>query len=118
MALILRQITAKDSINMAWFTRSKQNIDSTEKRENDTIPDGMWTKCPDCKEIIYKRQLEENFYMCPKCEKHFRIGSEEYFEILLDAGLEQEIGANLVPSDPLDFVDTKPYPARVADAIR
>jgi acetyl-CoA carboxylase carboxyl transferase subunit beta len=101
---------------MAWFTRSKQNIDSTEKRDIDTIPDGMWTKCPDCKEILYKKQLEENLFTCPKCDKHFRIGSAEYFEILFDEGVYTEIAGNLLPDDPLSFVDTKPYPQRVAEA--
>lgn len=103
---------------MAWFTRSKQNIDSTEKREMDTIPDGMWTKCPDCKEILYKKQLEENLFTCPKCDKHFRIGSGDYFEILFDDGAYSEIAADLLSADPLGFVDTKPYPLRIADATK
>src|SRR5436309_176152 len=101
---------------MAWFTRSKQNIDSAGKREIDTIPDGMWTKCPDCKEILYKKQLEENLFTCPKCNKHFRIGSAEYFEILFDNNEYEEIAANLLPEDPLGFTDTKSYPQRVAEA--
>jgi len=101
---------------MAWFTRSKQNIDSTEKKDNDSIPDGMWTKCPDCKEILYKKQLEENLFTCPKCDKHFRIGSGEYFDILFDDGAFTEIAADLLSDDPLSFTDTKPYPARIADA--
>ncbi len=104
---------------MAWFTRSKQNIDSDSKRDSDAIPDGVWVKCSECKEIIYRKALEENLYTCPKCNKHFRIGSAEYFEILFDDGIfEQEIGANLIPADPLNFVDTKPYPARVVDATK
>jgi len=100
---------------MAWFTRSKENIDTTDKRAQDNVPDGIWTKCPDCKEILYTKQLEDNLYTCPKCEKHFRIGSAEYFHILLDEGYE-ELAADLIPDDPLHFVDTKPYPGRVADA--
>ncbi|MEI8135406.1 MAG: acetyl-CoA carboxylase, carboxyltransferase subunit beta [bacterium] len=101
---------------MAWFTRSKQNIDSAIKRDNDSIPDGMWTKCPDCKEILYKKQLEENHFTCPHCSKHFRIGSTEYFEILFDDGDFTEIAAELSALDPLNFADTKAYPARYADA--
>lgn len=102
---------------MAWFTRSKENIDTTEKKPQDTVPDGIWTKCPDCKEILYTKQLEDNFYTCPKCQKHFRIGSGDYFRILLDEGYE-ELASELLPDDPLHFVDTKPYPNRVADAQR
>ncbi|MBS1903211.1 MAG: acetyl-CoA carboxylase carboxyltransferase subunit beta [Bacteroidetes bacterium] len=101
---------------MAWFARSKENIDSTAKPTTDTLPDGMWVKCADCKEILYKKQLEDNLFTCPKCGKHFRIGSDEYFQILLDDGVYTEHAANLAPGDPLHFVDTKPYPARVTDA--
>lgn len=103
---------------MSWFTRSKQNIDVNSRREADTVPDGTWVKCSECNEPIYRKQLEENLYTCPKCNKHFRIGSDEYFAILLDDGLEREIAPDLRPGDPLLFVDTKPYPARVAEAIR
>jgi acetyl-CoA carboxylase carboxyl transferase subunit beta len=102
---------------MAWFTRSKQNIEARPKAE-DSMPDGVWAKCSECKEIIYQKQIEENLYTCPHCSKHFRIGSKEYFEILLDDGLEQEIAAELRPADPLGFVDSKPYPARVIEAER
>lgn len=101
---------------MAWFARSKENIDRNAKTTADSLPDGMWVKCADCKEIIFKKQLEENLFTCPKCGKHFRIGSEEYFEILLDDGIFTEHAAHLAPGDPLEFVDTKAYPLRVADA--
>jgi len=102
---------------MAWFTRSKQNIEARPKTD-DSMPDGVWAKCSECKEIIYQKQIEENLYTCPHCSKHFRIGSKEYFEILLDDGLEQEVAAELRPADPLGFVDSKPYPARVVEAER
>lgn len=101
---------------MAWFARSKDKIDTADKRETDNMPDGMWTKCPDCKEILYKKQLEDNLFTCPKCEKHFRIGSKEYFDILFDEGNFEELAGNLIPADPLKFTDTKGYPARVVDA--
>src|SRR6185312_11564348 len=98
---------------MAWFTRSKQNIDTNTRRDgaDASMPDGVWTKCSECKEPIYRKQLEENLFTCPKCGKHFRIGSHEYFQILLDNGVEREIAPNLRAGDPLQFVDTKPYPA-------
>jgi acetyl-CoA carboxylase carboxyl transferase subunit beta len=107
---------------MAWFTRSKQNIESRPAANGSAplrdMPDGVWAKCSECKEILYKKQIEENLFTCPHCNKHFRIGSREYFRILLDDGLEEEIAAELRPSDPLGFVDSKPYPARVAEAER
>ena len=68
--------------------------------------------------MLYRKQIEENLFTCPHCNKHFRIGSAEYFEILLDNGLEEEIAADLRPSDPLNFVDSKPYLTRIADAER
>jgi acetyl-CoA carboxylase carboxyl transferase subunit beta len=102
---------------MAWFTRSKQNIE-TRPKTDDSMPDGVWAKCTECKEILYQKQIEENLFTCPNCNKHFRIGSEEYFKILLDDGIEEEIAAHLIPADPLGFVDSKPYPARVAEATR
>ena len=108
---------------MAWFTRSKQNIEAREPQVNGNdsssrMPDGVWAKCTECKELLYRKQLIENLYTCPHCNKHFRIGSQEYFEILLDEGLEEEIAPDLIPGDPLGFVDTKPYPARVSEAVR
>jgi acetyl-CoA carboxylase carboxyl transferase subunit beta len=107
---------------MAWFTRSKQNIETRPKQGENAptreMPDGVWTKCPQCKEILYQKVIEENLFTCPNCDKHFRIGSSEYFKILLDDGLEQEIAAELRPADPLGFVDSKPYPARIAEAER
>lgn len=114
--LFPQHLTTK-SLDMAWFTRSKQNIETREKRD-DSIPDGVWAKCSECKELLYKKVIEENLYTCPHCNKHFRIGSTEYFSLLLDEGVEQEIAAGLRPGDPLSFSDTKPYPARVAEATR
>jgi acetyl-CoA carboxylase carboxyl transferase subunit beta len=103
---------------MTWFTRSKEKIDTSGKRTTDTMPDGMWIKCPDCKEILYRKQLEDNLFTCPKCDKHFRIGSDEYFSILFDNNEYEEIAADLAPADPLNFTDTKAYPARVAEAVK
>ncbi len=107
---------------MAWFTRSKQNIESRPglpgSASTRDMPDGVWAKCSECKEILYRKQIEENLFTCPHCNKHFRIGSREYFSILLDDGLELEIAAELRPADPLGFVDSKPYPSRVAEAER
>jgi acetyl-CoA carboxylase carboxyl transferase subunit beta len=95
---------------MAWFLRSKQNIVETTQRE---MPDGLWTKCPSCGEIMYKRQLEEHFFTCTKCGYHFRIGSQEYIELIFDEGTFVETETNLRSADPLGFVDTKSYKDRI-----
>jgi len=100
---------------MAWFQRSKSNIDEVQPRE---MPDGLWTKCPSCGEIIYKTELEGQLYTCKKCNHHFRIGSNEYIEILFDEGTFIETNADLTSADPLEFVDTKPYPSRIEEGIK
>jgi acetyl-CoA carboxylase carboxyl transferase subunit beta len=101
---------------MAWFRRSKQNISSDGQKKD--IPDGMWTKCPECNEIIHKKLLEQNLYTCFKCSYHFRIGSKEYFKILLDEGSFKEMDKKLRSVDPLGFVDSKKYSARLDDTIK
>ncbi|MBI5472146.1 MAG: acetyl-CoA carboxylase carboxyltransferase subunit beta [Ignavibacteriae bacterium] len=101
---------------MAWFKRSKENIArETEKKE---MPDGMWTKCDQCNEIIHKMELEQSMYTCPKCNRHFRIGSNEYIKILLDDGSFKEYDRRMRSVDPLKFTDSKRYRERIPDAIK
>ncbi len=101
---------------MAWFTRSKENIDAeTQKRE---MPDGLWMKCEQCGEIAHKMELEKNLYTCAKCNAHFRIGSKEYLQLLLDEGSFKECDRKMRSSDPLKFVDTRRYRDRIPEAIK
>jgi len=101
---------------MAWFRRSKENISSEGPKKD--IPDGQWTKCDGCTEIIHRKQLEQNYYTCMKCGYHFRIGSKEYFDLLLDGKSFKETDAKIRSVDPLNFVDTKRYGDRLKDTIR
>lgn len=101
---------------MAWFRRSKEGI-SAEGQKKD-MPDGLWTKCSGCGEIIHKKQLEQNYFCCPKCNTHFRIGSREYFSILLDEGTFKEMDKKMRSVDVLNFVDTKPYNARLEETTK
>jgi acetyl-CoA carboxylase carboxyl transferase subunit beta len=101
---------------MPWFRRSKENITSEGPKKD--IPDGQWTKCESCGEIIHKKQLEQNLFTCQKCGYHFRIGSKEYFEILLDEKTFKETDAKIRSVDPLNFVDTKKYSDRLKDSMR
>lgn len=98
---------------MAWFTRKKQNIVTNSKKD---IPDGNWSKCADCGEIIHNKPLEENNWVCGKCNYHFRIGSDNYIEILFDKGTFRETNKKLVSADPLEFTDNKKYTTRVEAA--
>ncbi|MEX1139069.1 MAG: acetyl-CoA carboxylase, carboxyltransferase subunit beta [Bacteroidota bacterium] len=100
---------------MAWFRRSKENIISEGKKET---PDGLWTKCGGCGEIIHRNQMEQNFHTCPKCSFHFRIGSKEYLKILLDDGSLSEMDKKLQSTDPLNFSDTKKYSDRLKESIK
>jgi acetyl-CoA carboxylase carboxyl transferase subunit beta len=101
---------------MAWFTRSKENISPDSQKKD--LPDGLWEKCPDCNEIIHKKQLEANLWTCLKCGYHFRIGSKEYIDIMLDAGTFKEIDKKMRSADPLEFEDTKKYKTRINETIK
>ncbi len=98
---------------MSWFKRSKQNIVSDEKKD---LPEGSWVKCEKCGEMLHKTQLRENLWTCNKCNYHFRIGSKEYFQILLDKKTYKETDRYLKSNDPLKFVDTKSYKTRLSEA--
>ena len=95
---------------MSWFQRSKSNIQETIQKE---MPDGLWTKCPSCNEIIFKKQLEDNYFCCIKCDHHFRIGAKEYIEILLEENTFEELFSNIKSADPLNFTDSKSYKIRL-----
>ncbi len=101
---------------MTWFRRSKQNIAGDNIRKD--VPDGLWTKCEGCGEIIHKKQLEDSLFTCLKCDYHFRIGSAEYIQILLDEGSFKERDKKMRSADPLEFRDTKPYKDRINATIK
>jgi acetyl-CoA carboxylase carboxyl transferase subunit beta len=101
---------------MPWFRRSKEKISPDSKKMES--PDGLWEKCPGCGEIIHKKQLESNLWTCLKCDYHFRVGSEEYIQVLLDDKSFKELFKKMRSADPLKFVDTKKYNERVAATIK
>jgi acetyl-CoA carboxylase carboxyl transferase subunit beta len=95
-----------------WFRRIKKNI-TTSTKDKKEAPDGLWTKCPSCKLTLTISELRENLFVCPKCEHHHRIGSEEYFDILFGNDQYTELFANIKSKDYLGFVDLKPYQQRL-----
>jgi acetyl-CoA carboxylase carboxyl transferase subunit beta len=99
---------------MAWFTRKKKGILTPTAHKKET-PDGLWYKTPKGT-IVHVQDLKDNAYVCPEDGYHVRIGSKEYFELLFDNKQFTEIAPNLVSADPLQFVDSKPYIQRVAQA--
>ncbi len=80
------------------------------------IPDGVWTKCPSCEEIVYARELQAKLKVCPKCNYHFRLTWKERLEQLVEPDSFQQIDTDLLPTDPLNFVDLKNYSDRLKAA--
>ncbi len=104
---------------MTWFKRDKQALENpTPAEERRVRTEGMWTKCNSCRAIIWKKDLESNWEVCPKCEHHFRLGARRRLELLLDEELWTEHDADLASNDPLQFVDTKPYSERLSQVQR
>lgn len=96
---------------MAWFKRQNKGI-LTPTENKKEAPDGLWYKSPNGK-IIHMRELKLNSYVSPEDDYHVRIGSKEYFEILFDDNKFTELDKDMTSGDPLSFVDSKPYPARI-----
>ncbi|MGH9734722.1 MAG: acetyl-CoA carboxylase, carboxyltransferase subunit beta [Candidatus Acidiferrales bacterium] len=104
---------------MTWFKRDKQALENpTPAEERRVRTEGMWTKCNSCRAIIWKKDLESNWEVCPKCEHHFRLNARRRIELLLDDEPWTEHDEELASSDPLHFVDTKPYSERLREAQR
>ena len=101
---------------MAWFLRKKQNINETTEAQAREMPDGLWTKCPSCSTVLYRKELAENSFCCTNCDHHFRIGSSKYINLLFDEGTFRETNTSIRSADPLEFVDTRPYKARLREA--
>ena len=85
-------------------------------RRKKTIPEGLWTKCPQCKELLYTPDLKENLNVCPECGYHFRLSAKERIDITLDEENRRELFKEVQPTDPLQFVDLKPYNQRLEEA--
>lgn len=105
---------------MTWFKRDKKPIENpTPVDERRVRTEGLWMKCPSpaCRAIIWKKDLEENWQVCPKCgQQHFRLHARRRLELLLDEGEWSEHDPGLASSDPLHFSDTKPYAQRLEEA--
>jgi acetyl-CoA carboxylase carboxyl transferase subunit beta len=98
---------------MAWFRKTKKPKPIRLERPRSTVPEGLWVKCEGCKEVIYSRDLDRNLRVCPRCEHHHRIDARTRIGLLLDDPTPRELFANVSPSDPLNFRDTKRYRDRL-----
>src|SRR5260370_14645452 len=99
---------------MAWFKRESGELNASGEKTVRT--EGLWVKCENCRQIIWKKDLEENLNVCPKCDKHFRIDARTRLALLLDENQYETFDANLSSTDPLKFVDLKPYSSRLRQA--
>jgi acetyl-CoA carboxylase carboxyl transferase subunit beta len=99
---------------MAWFKRETGELDTSGEKRVKT--EGLWVKCENCRQIIWKKDLEENMNVCPKCDKHFRIDARTRLAQLLDENQYEIFDANISSTDPLKFVDLKPYSSRLKQA--
>jgi acetyl-CoA carboxylase carboxyl transferase subunit beta len=99
---------------MAWFKRQSGDVDASGEKKIRT--EGLWVKCDSCRQIIWKKDLEENLNVCPKCDHHFRIDARTRLALLLDDNRYEIFDSNLVSTDPLQFVDLKAYSSRLAQA--
>jgi acetyl-CoA carboxylase carboxyl transferase subunit beta len=99
---------------MAWFKRESGELDTSGAKTVRT--EGLWVKCEGCRQIIWKKDLEDNLNVCPKCDKHFRIDARTRLAQLLDNNEYVTFDDNLSSTDPLKFVDLKPYSSRLRQA--
>ncbi|HSK11752.1 MAG TPA: acetyl-CoA carboxylase carboxyltransferase subunit beta, partial [Phnomibacter sp.] len=104
----------EESERSSWFRRHKKGIltSTSEKRET---PDGLWVKCPSCRFTCTVIELRDNLYVCPNCNFHHRIGSDEYFDILFDDKQFTRLFDNIRSKDYLNFTDLKPYQKRLEE---
>jgi len=93
---------------MVWFRRT-----SREERPASRVPEGLWVKCEGCREILYRKELERSLFVCPRCGYHHRISARTRLTQLFDNGEWKELFGNVFSTDPLEFVDSKPYTERL-----
>src|SRR5271170_7376606 len=103
-----------------WFANRRKSREAMQVKQPLTTEEycALWTQCFQCRELLYTRDLRNNFHVCPKCQYHFRIGAEQRIEQLADADTWQELFSNLESADPLGFIDSDTYPKRLAEATR
>ena len=102
---------------MSWFKRESSGSERKprpDESERKVKTEGLWLKCEGCREIIWKKDLEDNQNVCPKCGAHFRIDATARLDLLFDNGVYTQFDTDLASSDPLEFVDQRPYRERLA----
>ena len=99
---------------MAWWKRNDRGLANGDNRKS--VPQGVWTKCEGCSEILVETDLAGNFGVCPRCDHHHKLGVRQRMDVLIDPGTFQELGQDIEPVDPLSFRDSKKYKDRTRAA--
>jgi acetyl-CoA carboxylase carboxyl transferase subunit beta len=102
---------------MAWWNRKAPSVTPIPDEERTVKTEGLWEKCDGCGQIIWKKELDDAQQVCPKCGYHFKLSAEERLQMLFDDGVYETFDRGLRSTDPLDFVDSKPYKVRL-EAMR
>jgi acetyl-CoA carboxylase carboxyl transferase subunit beta len=103
---------------MSWLEKLlPPRIQRSDAAKRQTMPEGLWVKCPSCEAVLYRADLDANLHVCPKCSHHMRIRARARLDALLDEGGRYEIGQDVLPVDTLKFKDSKKYPDRLKDAM-
>ena len=101
---------------MSWLKKLLPSRIKTNGASRRTVPEGVWTKCPNCNSVLYRAELIRNLEVCPKCNHHMRIQARARLEQFLDEEAQKEIGADIRPVDKFRFRDTKKYKERLNQA--
>ena len=102
----------------SWFDKILPSFIKKESKQRSSIPEGLWKNCTSCSAVLYGPELENNLFVCNKCDHHIRIGARKRLEIFLDEENKQEISGGITPKDWLKFKDTKRYKERINEAAR
>ena len=100
----------------SWFDKILPSFIKKESKQRSSIPEGLWKNCTSCSAVLYGPELENNLFVCNKCDHHIRIGARKRLEIFLDEENKQEISGGITPKDWLKFKDTKRYKERINEA--
>ena len=103
---------------MAWFKKSKAPISAQAEAKKVQMPEGLWTKCKNCEEIIYSKEIERNLNVCPKCDYHFRISARDRISLIIDEDTFVETDPDMTSLDFLKFKDSKKYSDRIKAALK
>ena len=108
------ETSTSEEVRQKWYKRIRKGITTSTADKKET-PEGLWNKCPECNYILTSSELKENLFVCPKCNYHHRIGSEEYYDFLFDNSEYTELFDNIRSKDFLNFTDLKNYQKRLDD---